>query len=271
MKFKEKTNKVISFMLAIATVISTLSPAFTSTVNAERYFNTVEPKVEYSDSGEVPEEVVTGTDFDNFSISLQYGYVPEDLGDTVLLTDAEMQVPITINIEYRGDQSYEAGAISFTMEDLETLLRDPDMRYNPYTDCHSVDIGAELVGSGSGRGDWYYTVTESANKTENSKYVFTNKNTTTGAFTSSIEFVISLNYAEHLISGYEQTTFSTLTVGENSKKSNNLYFKYKSTPNTFDVTSVKQENYIYYTYSKDSCLTLVTSKILLLIQLMDIN
>ena len=258
MKFKERTNKIISFVLAIATVISTLSPAFTSTVQANTIHNNVEPQVEYTDSGFLPEEVVTGTDFDNFSISLKYGYINDPLGDTLSLTDAEIQVPITINIEYRGDQSYAAGDISFTMNDIETLIRNKNYRhysdsainYRNDLDGISYDIGAELVGSGSGRGDWYYTV--ETNSEENGKYVFTNKNLIDTSFTSSIEFVVSLRHARVLISGFEDTFSSVLTVNNQSKKSNTLSFSYKTTGDTFSINKMTSSGYTYTTYSADS-------------------
>ena len=249
---RKTKERIISGIMSIILVLSNVLPISTTVINADEYFNTVDPKIEYSDSGTVPEKVITNTDFDNFSISMQYGYITEDLGDTLLLTDAETQVPITINIEYRGNQTYEAGEISFTMEDIKMLIRDRSSRSANNMKLHiTYDIGAELVGSGSGRGDWYYTVSNENVLTEYSTYTFTNKNKTTGAFTSSVEILFGLETAKDFISGYEKTLSSTLTVGEYSKNTNDLYFKYSTTPDTYDVREIIPSQYTYKAYTED--------------------
>lgn len=82
-----------------------------------------EQTVLYSDSGTLVENPATGTDLDNFSISIRYGSIEEDLGDTLLLRDAAVSVPVTVCIEYTGEQSYNAGDLTFTLQDIEGLTR----------------------------------------------------------------------------------------------------------------------------------------------------
>ena len=243
MKFKERTNKIISFMLAVVMTLSTITPAFTEVANAAVTTGNAEIITEYTDSGNpTPERETTGTDLDNFYINLSYGNIGSaKTGDTLNIKNASIIVPLTINIEYRGTQEYEAGALSFTWQDLFKGS------YHPVAG-HSVDVGAELKGSGSGRGDWYYVLS-------GGNYTFTNKNKTTGAFTSAVEILITLPIADAIISGSSIDFNSILTVGSlGNIESNRLYANLSTTHDEYTISEIynpENNNYTINTIYTD--------------------
>ena len=176
---KNKSNKIIAFILSMVMLLSTVLPNLSSDVFGVRFSNSttgsVEPVVEYSDSGQtLPEKEVTGTDIDNFKFSLKYGTIEDSTeNDTLFVKDQSNKINATLRVEYTGDKVFNAGDLSMTFNYPTGIYRN-----YPNHDMLS-DVGAELKGSGSGRGDWYYT-------RKNGELTFTNKQATTGSFTSSI-------------------------------------------------------------------------------------
>ena len=90
---KNKSNKIIAFILSMVMLLSTVLPNLSSDVFGVRFSNSttgsVEPVVEYSDSGQtLPEKEVTGTDIDNFKFSLKYGTIEDSTeNDTLFVKD----------------------------------------------------------------------------------------------------------------------------------------------------------------------------------------
>ena len=251
---RKTKERIISGIMSVLMVITNVFPAITQIVDAEVYPNH-QPSMDYTTVGTQPEEKVTGTDLDNFTITMQYGYIGEKLGDSLHMTDSSVQVPITINIEYRGDQSYAAEEISFSIEDLKDIVRYELFRGHMYYPSYiKYNIGAELKGSNSGIGDWYYHIENEVETDKNNLYVFTNKNATEGAFTSSVEFLFTLSESSFsdFISGYERTFTSALKVNDETKKSNDLFFKFSLTPEQYDITKIEAMQYSYETSSSDS-------------------
>lgn len=109
------------------------------------------------------------------------------------------------------------------------------------------DVGAELKGSGSGRGDWYY-------EKELGKLTFTNKQATTGSFTSSIEIVLNMPNIRSVISGFESTMNASFNVnGFNSAlNSKTLFFSTETTHDELELTKITASQFTYNTYSTDS-------------------
>lgn len=235
-----KTNKIIAFILSMVMILSNVLPNLTSDVfgfgNVTDSSKSIEPVVEYSDSGQTePERETTGTDLDNFNLYLDYGTISDKVsGDTLFVKDQSNKINATLRIEYTGDKVYNAGDLSMTFNYPTGIERD-----NPNYDMFS-DVGAELKGSGSGRGDWYYTK-------KNGELTFTNKQATTGSFTSSIEIILEMPYIRQVISGFESTMNASFGVNgiDSVLNSKTLYF---STETTHDETypySITSSSYIY--------------------------
>lgn len=247
---KNKSNKIIAFILSMVMILSNVLPNITSDVfgliPATEWFSgptTIEPLIEYSDSGQaLPERETTGTDLDNFEFSLKYGTIEDEIeNDTLFVKDQSNKINATLRIEYRGEQSYNAGDLSMTFNYPTGIYRN-----SPNHDMLS-DVGAELEGSGSGRGDWYYTK-------KNGELIFTNKQATTGSFTSSIEIVLEMPGIRNVISGFNSTLSASLNVNEfdtvlNSK---NLFFSTKTTHDELKLNDIELIPYTYRTYSTDS-------------------
>ncbi len=202
---KNKSNKIIAFILSMVMLLSTVLPNLSSDVFGVRFSNSttgsVEPVVEYSDSGQtLPEKEVTGTDIDNFKFSLKYGTIEDSTeNDTLFVKDQSNKINATLRVEYTGDKVFNAGDLSMTFNYPTGIYRN-----YPNHDMLS-DVGAELKGSGSGRGDWYYT-------RKNGELTFINKQATTGSFTSSIEIVLEMPDIRNVINGFNSTMSASFKI-----------------------------------------------------------
>lgn len=242
-----KTNKIIAFILSMVMILSNILPNISNDVFGINFSSStngsIEPVVEYSDSGQTePERETTGTDLDNFEFSLKYGTIEEPTeNDTLFVKDQSNKINATLRIEYRGEQSYNAGDLSMTFNYPTGIYRN-----NPNYDMLS-DVGAELKGSGSGRGDWYY-------EKELGKLTFTNKNATTGSFTSSIEIVLEMSNIRNVITEYNSTMNASFGVNgiDSVLNSKALYFSTETTHDEMELDDIKTSQYHLTTYSKDS-------------------
>lgn len=244
---KNKSNKIIAFILSMVMILSTILPNISSDVFGIMFSNSttgsVEPVVEYSNSGQaLPERETTGTDLDNFEFSLKYGTIEDEIeNDTLFVKDQSNKINATLRIEYRGVQSYNAGDLSITFNYPTGIYRN-----NPNYDMLS-DVGAELEGSGSGRGDWYYTK-------KNGELIFTNKQATTGSFTSSIEIVLEMPEIRQVISGFNSIMNASFNINgiDTVLNSKTLYFSTETTHDEMELIKIESKSYTYTTYSKDS-------------------
>ena len=240
---QEKAKKLLSVVLCALMIMPSLTGIFPLPVTAANIEGSVQPKVEYSASGMTVSNPETGTDLDNFQFSLQYGTTGEPLGDVLSVTDSTAHVGYTVNVKYTGSETYEPGEISFTLQDICGIVR---------KDCSdelcAVDVGAELKGSGSGRGDWFYEVSAGDNDVTKN-YVFTNKNTISTAFSSSVEMICSLPEVEGQRGGYSQEITSVLTVKDlGTLNVQPLTFTANTTPHTYQMNEFTWEPYAYNSY-----------------------
>ena len=252
MKFNKKMNKIISFVLAIVMILSAFAPAFTGTVHADALIATdfydvttsiPSGSVEYLNSGQIVDNPETGTDLDNFKIDLNFGTIDSAIdGDILNIKDQSIQIPIVINLEYTGDTPYNAETI--TMELIHNLN---NLKRNNYQTLVS-DVGAELVGSNSGRGDWYYTIANKEVKTET--ITFTNKSDIAGAFTSSIEVIVKMPELRYIVNGFTGIIDLTLSVEnlEGEKISKTLNVNTLTTHDEFSLTSIIPYEYAFTSY-----------------------
>lgn len=205
-------------------------------------------------TADAEERVKTGTDLDNFDITLNWGDIADALGDRYTLTDEKdgvHQIKMQTTVEYRGD-----GTVTYAPEQLQIKLNDINGIVNGYesSDGFKYDVAAELKGSESGRGDWYYTRTRNS-VTGNYEYVLTNKNEISGAFTSAVQFLFTVDKVRHYeISQYTENIAAEFSNGENSFKSNTLEFEYKTVRDVYDLTGIKDEKLLYdkNDYSSDN-------------------
>lgn len=173
------------------------------------------------------ERVPTGTDLDNFDISLNWGDKSEGLSDAYELYNENSEnttVKMQLTIEYTGD-----GTTTYQPEELSIELSDFMDIYQLSKDSSyfTVDVGAELKGSGSGRGDWYYTKTFNS-QTKKNNYVLTNKNIINTAFTSTIQFVFDLSDVRRIKEFSVPKYINANMIHEDiSFSSNQLEFVYK--------------------------------------------
>ena len=256
MKFKERTNKIISFVLAVVMILSAFTPAFTEVANAASYtyFSTIakeniEGSVTYSDSGQIVENPETGTDLDNFKIDLNFGTIDSAIdGDTLSVIDQRIQIPVVINIEYTGATPYNAESITMVLgQTLNGMNRNPSL-LSDYTVFG--DVGAELKGSGSGRGDWYYTQTAQNNNEGASILTFTNKSDTVGAFTSSIEVILimpGIRYVKNEFSGAVNLELKVDGLA-GTKISKTLTVNTKTTHDEYQLNQIVPSKYSYTSY-----------------------
>ena len=251
-----KTNKIISFMLAVVMILSTISPAYVNAAS-NTYFSDVsegdcENSVTYIDSGKIVENPETGTDLDNFKIDLNFGTIDSAIkGDTVNILNKSVQIPVVINVKYIGNTPYNAGDITLNFQhNLDGMVRNPNAF--GYTNNHNVlgDVGAELKGSGSGRGDWYYIVNKNADL---NSLTFTNKSDTAGAFTSSIEVIFTMPSNRHTVNGFSGNVDLNLSVKglEGSLKSKTLTVKTNTTHDEYSLDSIKPEQVKYTSYGTE--------------------
>lgn len=244
---KNKSNKIIAFILSMVMLLSTVLPNLSSDVFGVRFSNSttgsVEPVVEYSDSGQtLPEKEVTGTDIDNFKFSLKYGTIEDSTeNDTLFVKDQSNKINATLRVEYTGDKVFNAGDLSMTFNYPTGIYRN-----YPNHDMLS-DVGAELKGSGSGRGDWYYT-------RKNGELTFINKQATTGSFTSSIEIVLEMPDIRNVINGFNSTMSASFKINgiDTVLNSKTLFFATETTHDEMELTDIKPRAYTYTTYSTDS-------------------
>ena len=236
-KGKTLRRYISGFLILMASL--TAMPA--SQAAAQIFQGEAKPKIFYSDSGAAVENPVTNTDLDNFSISLHYGTMEEDLGDTLLLQDASISIPVTVSIEYTGEECYNAGDLTFTLQDIEGLSRQGNgSSLKPF--AITTDIGAEKYGSGSNRGDWYYYSEEMEN--HSNSYVFCNKNDLEGPFTSSVEMISTISHIGTARNGFSQTINSTLSIeGIGDRICRPLYFSNYTSPTTFTMKPFVWEPY----------------------------
>lgn len=242
-----KTNKIIAFILSMVMILSNILPNISNDVFGINFSSStngsIEPVVEYSDSGQAePERETTGTDLDNFEFSLKYGTIEDEIeNDTLFVKDQSNKINATLRIEYTGNQSYNAGDLSMTFNYPTGIFRNA-----PDYDILS-DVGAELKGSGSGRGDWYY-------EKELGKLTFTNKQATTGSFTSSIEIVLDMPSIRFVVNKFSSTMSSSFSVNgiETILDSKTLFFSAETTHDELELLEIVPLQYIYNTYSNDS-------------------
>lgn len=187
----------------------------------------------------------TNSDLDNFDISLSWGDPQDNLSNPLTITKSDKekeQIKLQVNIEYRGDGSttFAPGDISFTVEDIKDIF---DSKTGNY--FYDYDVAAELVGSNSGIGDWYYTVEEEGYPTgENhvaNKYTFTNKNEITGAFTSSVQLMFSLVTPEYTETSYSKTFNAALSVNGEEKTSDDITLNWTAEKDTWEIDYCKFE------------------------------
>lgn len=178
------------------------------------------------------ERVPTGTDLDNFDLSFNWGDKVDGLSDDyelVMKNNGTSNVKMQMTVEYRGD-----GTKAYQPEELKIEFND---FYNicSHDKSYTVDIAAELKGSNSGRGDWYYTKTFNES-TGNYDYTLTNKNVIDGAFTSTIQVVFNLsNFREFHISEYTGSIVGKMSDTSNSFNSNVLNFNYKGVKDVYSM------------------------------------
>lgn len=104
-----KTNKIIAFILSMVIILSNVLPNISSNVfglgNKTENNKSVEPVIEYSDSGQTePERETTETDLDNFDFSLKYGTIEDEIeNDSLFVKDQSNKINATLRIEYRGN------------------------------------------------------------------------------------------------------------------------------------------------------------------------
>ena len=229
-------NRSLSGLLAIACLLPAVPsiPAAAGITSG----NPV-PEILYSDSGAVVENPITDTDLDNFLISLKYGATEEDFGDTLFLRDACVSIPVTVSIEYTGEDSYHAGDLSFTLQDIEGLTR-RNKDGLPEADAVTTEISAQRYGSETGTGDWCYYSEEMEN--HSGSYQFLNQFEVNGHFSSSIEMVWNITNVSSARSGFTQTITSTLSVKDlGDIICRPLYFTYHTTPTVFTMKPFKWE------------------------------
>ena len=235
---RKTKERIISGVLCFLMVFSNILPVFTTIINADVTSNILEGSVEYTDSGQIVENPETGTDLDNFEVSLSFGTIGNNItGDTLTITDQSIYIDTVLTVTYTGEQIYKAGDLSFTYDyPVGANRKDP-------TAALLHDVGAELVGSGSGRGDWYYT-----RDTDAHRLTFTNKADTTGAFSSSIEIVSALPPLRDIINGWSDTITATFSVNgiEHTLNMRDLYIKAFTTHDEYSIDAIHCEHSFYY-------------------------
>ena len=208
-RFKKGFKRVLSGTMALITAFSVAS-GFMMPVSAEG-----------------TDKVLTGTDLDNFDISLNWGDKSEGLSDDYQLTmekDGTASVKLQITIDYRGD-----GAVTYQPEELSIKLFDFTEIAPGYVDATqsmTYDIAAELKGSGSGRGDWYYTRSKD-DATGKNYFTLTNKDVINTAFTSTVQVVYTLSKFRYWTPDSESKVYASINDGANTVDAvNDLGFKY---------------------------------------------
>ena len=228
-RFKKGFKRVLSGTMALITAFSVAS-GFMMPVSAEG-----------------TDKVLTGTDLDNFDVSLNWGDKSEGLSDDYQLNafdknsknDKEYQVKMQVTVQYSGNEtkSYQPGELSIKLSDFYDIYQNSGS-----SSLFTVDVGAELEGSGSGRGDWYYTKTFNT-ATKKFDYVLTNKNIVNTAFTSTVQFVFTLksvrNIKQYSLPKSIQAEFSD---GINSFTSNELNFTYYGKQDTHSLSIAERFN-----------------------------
>lgn len=178
-------------------------------------------------------------DLANWSVHLDF-VDPEDdqnLTDDYLLevtdfTSKEKEIKLQVTIQYTGDGSvtYAPGDVSFSLQDIRDIL----YAYQGF--AYEYDIAAELKGSDSGRGDWYYEVkkTASNSKVDYNEFLFTNKDTISGAFTSTFQIIMKpeVRYAPPNYTKTFQTELSFQNI-TGSVSSNEATFTYKGSKTSY--------------------------------------
>ena len=261
-----KTNKAIALMLAIVMTLSSFVPCFTEVVHAaysDTYFKTLDVeeitgKTEYSDTGKTVENPTTGTDLDNFKVNLRFGTIDQGFsGDMMTITDQSVQIPVVINVEYTGNTPYQAEDITMTLDyNLNGMIRNPsDLRGRTVLS----DVGAELVGSGSGRGDWYYTQNDIEEPTI---LTFKNKSNTVGAFTSSIEVVYKMPIIRFLVNDFKGAVDLSLSVKglDGTREARTLNVNTKVTHDEYKLEEIKPSEYSYTSYGTPENIGLYAGK-----------
>lgn len=208
-RFKKGFKRVLSGTMALITAFSVAS-GFMMPVSAEG-----------------TDKVLTGTDLDNFDVSLNWGDKSEGLSDDYQLTmekDGTASVKLQITIDYRGD-----GAVTYQPEELSIKLFDFTEIAPGYVDATqsmTYDIAAELKGSGSGRGDWYYTRSKD-DATGKNYFTLTNKDVINTAFTSTVQVVYTLSKFRYWTPDSESKVYASVNDGANTVDAvNDLGFKY---------------------------------------------
>lgn len=170
----------------------------------------------------------------DWNISLNWGDSSEGLpSDYNLNVDKEgnYTVKVQASIEYTGADSktYAPEEVQIKISDLYGLT---GMSYYN-ANYMSIDISAEEKGSGSGRGDWYYTRTFNE-ETKANDYVFTNKNAINSSFTSTFQMVFTFsNVRNYLNSSFTQGVSAILSDGTFKLSSNTLNFNFATKKDTY--------------------------------------
>lgn len=174
---------------------------------------------------------------DDWSIDLNWGDASDVLTSEYLLNvdeEGTYVVKLQATIEYTGSDSktYGPEEIQIHLSDMYNLtgLDYYNSRYM------ALDIGAEEKGSGSGKGDWYYTRVFNE-ETLTNDYVFTNKNTINTSFTSTFQIVFTFyNVREYLNAVLSKDITATLlNNGTTLSNSNTLKFNFQSTKDKYGL------------------------------------
>lgn len=158
---KKKVKKIMQSLLCLLLI---LSCSFSNTIYAAETEST-------NSEGE-------------WFIKLNWGDPDENIPDDYVFTLDKETVKVIkyqVTVEYRGDGSktFNPGQVYVKVPDLGLAFGSANVER---------DISAEEKGSGSGRGDWYYS--RSGNN-----YMFSNKEEISGSYTSTFQLMYTYSYS----------------------------------------------------------------------------
>ena len=189
------------------------------------------------DSSTINASASTANELSNWSIRLDFldeGTLTDDYTMTQnAVTYGDRQAVLQVSVSYTGDGSvvYAPEDVSFEIADLRDIV------VADVSEHYTYDVAAELKGSNSGRGDWYYEVDDPYvfDLGEN-VFTFTNKNEISGAFTST--FQISMEFYPLCSAIDFSKDFSTTLTFNNldgTVTSNTASFSYQSGKATYEI------------------------------------
>lgn len=183
----------------------------------------------------IPTQLVKAESND-WNISLNWGDLSESLPNDYTLSvenDGNYTVKLQVTVKYTGNNSttYKPGDVQISLSDIYDLTGLSSYEL----DNMLLDVGAEEVGSGSGKGDWYYTRTFNET-TKCNDYVFTNKSTINTSFTSTFQLVFTFSdVREFLKSKFTKKLTAKLTTPSNENSSNELTFNYVAAKDLYEM------------------------------------